>query len=101
MADSEEYSEQCHYFAIRDLARNLDIPEDKMGNFPTCERDGDCPHYHLPKGPFLKDGSIQERILEISRCSGEIDHTNHRLLSMKMVLTDGSLSYSLEHSNGR
>lgn len=92
---------QCHYYAIRQLAYRMGITDEWMGNFPYCIRDGDCPHYKLPRGttpqPILQfppNTKVLQAMLQIRSLAGEIDFSTNTVLPMYLFFdTGGYLQY--------
>jgi hypothetical protein len=95
------YDGQCHYYAIRRLAYKLGITDQYMQNFPTCGRDSDCPHYHLPRGTttepalaFPPNMMVVQAMLQIRRLAGEPDFATQTVLPMYLFCDNyGNLEY--------
>ena len=94
------YDGQCHYYAVRDILTRMGITPDRM-NFPYCQRNSPCPHYHLPQGTnanpalhFQPQTSMMSALLQIRGMSGEQDFSTGQILPMYLYCsTEGEIEY--------
>jgi len=92
---------QCHYYAQRQCAYRLGIQDSQM-DFPFCERNSNCNHYHLPSGttyePLFQPHPAQSVVsfmLLIRKMSGDYDPLGSgAILPMYLMFsTGGYLEY--------
>jgi len=91
------FDNQCHFYALRQIFYRMGIGDDFL-NFPFCQRDSQCAHYHLPQGtnaaPLLRfqpQTSPMSAALQIRGMSGEYAPDGKTILPMYLYMDSAGI----------